>query len=73
MNEKNLKENDSKEIFLNIIDKEKENGLSEEIHIKAKENFLKRYEKLILINIILKILLKRVVMLFIIGHQLQMN
>ena len=25
-----LKENDSKEIFLNIIEKEKENGLSEE-------------------------------------------
>ena len=44
LNEKNLKENNSKEIFLNIIDKEKENGLSEEIYIKAKENFLKRYE-----------------------------
>ena len=27
INEKNLKENDSKQIFLNIIDKEKENGL----------------------------------------------
>ena len=44
MNEKNLKENDSKEIFLNIIDKEKENGLSEEIHGRAKENFLKKYQ-----------------------------
>ena len=44
LNEKNLKENNSKEIFLNIIDKEKENGLSEEIYIKAKENFLRRYE-----------------------------
>ena len=43
--EKNLKVNDSKEIFLNIIDKEKENGLSEEIYDKAKEIFLKRYEK----------------------------
>ena len=39
MNEKNLKENDSKEIFLNIIEKEKENGLSEEIYDKAKEIF----------------------------------
>jgi hypothetical protein len=44
MNEKNLKENDSKEIFLNIINNEKENGLSEEIHNRAKEIFLKRYE-----------------------------
>ena len=42
--EKNLKNNDSKEIYLNIIDSEKENGLSDEIYIKAKENFLKRYE-----------------------------
>jgi hypothetical protein len=46
MNEKNLKENDSKEIFLNIIDKEKENGLSDEIHKIAKENFFKKYEKI---------------------------
>ena len=44
-NEKNLQENDSKETFINIINKEKKNGLSEEIHNKAKENFLKRYEK----------------------------
>ena len=44
MNEKNLKENDSKEIFLNIIKKEKENGLSEEVYAKAKEIFLKKYE-----------------------------
>ena len=44
INEKNLKENDSKEFFLNIIKKEKENGLSEEIYVKAKEIFLKRYE-----------------------------
>ena len=42
--EKNLKENDSKEFFLNIIKKEKENGLSEELYVKAKEIFLKRYE-----------------------------
>ena len=46
INEKNLKKNDSKEIFLNIIEKEKENGLSEEIYERAKENFLKRYEKI---------------------------
>ena len=44
MIEKNLKNNDSKEIYLNIIDSEKENGLSDEIYIKAKENFLRRYE-----------------------------
>ena len=44
MVEKNLNKNDSKEIYLNIIDSEKENGLSDEIYIKAKENFLKRYE-----------------------------
>ena len=46
MSEKNLKENDSKEFFLNIIKKEKENGLNEEIHDNAKEIFLKRYEKI---------------------------
>ena len=44
MNEKNLKENDSKEFFLKIIKKEKENGLSEEVYAQAKEIFLKRYE-----------------------------
>ena len=44
MVEKNLENNDSKEIYLNIIDSEKENGLSDEIYIKAKENFLRRYE-----------------------------
>ena len=46
MNEKNLKENDSKEIYLDIIEKEKSNGLSEEVFLKAKEEFLKRYEKI---------------------------
>jgi hypothetical protein len=45
MAEKNLKDNDSKEIFLSIINKEKENGLSEEIHNKAKEIFLNKYNK----------------------------
>ena len=44
INEKNLKENDSKEFFFNIIKKEKENGLSEEDYVTAKEIFLKRYE-----------------------------
>ena len=44
INEKNLKENDSKEFFFNIIKKEKENGLSEEVYAKAKEIFLKKYE-----------------------------
>jgi hypothetical protein len=44
MNERNLKDNDSKEMFLNIIKKEKENGLSDEIYTKIKDIFLKRYE-----------------------------
>ena len=43
--EKNLKENDCKETYLNIIDKELVNGLSNEIHLKAKEEFLNRYQK----------------------------
>ena len=42
--EKNLKENDSQEIYLNILNEEKENGLSDEIYAKAKEIFLKRYK-----------------------------
>ena len=46
MVEKNLKENDSREIYLNIIDKEKKNGLSEEIYSKSKETFIKRYENI---------------------------
>ena len=46
INEKNLKDNDSKEIFLNIIEKEKANGLSDDIYLKAKQNFLNRYEKI---------------------------
>ena len=45
MNKKNLKDNDSEEIFLNIIDQEKKNGLSDKIYDRAKENFLKKYEK----------------------------
>ena len=46
INKKNLKENNSKEFFLNIIDNEKKNGLSDEIYDSAKENFLKRYENI---------------------------
>ena len=46
ISEKNLKENDCKKIYLNIIEKEKENGLSDEIYLKAKEEFLNRYEKI---------------------------
>lgn len=46
MNVKDLEEDDSKEFFLNIIEREKENGLSEEIHNRAKEIFFKRYEKI---------------------------
>ena len=42
--EKNLKENDCKNIYLNIIENEKKNGLSDEIHEKAKSIFLKRLE-----------------------------
>ena len=42
--EKNLKVNDCKEVFLSIIEKEKNNGLSEEIFKNGKENFLKRLE-----------------------------
>ena len=46
INEKNLKENDCKEIYLDIIEKEKVNGLSDEIFHKAKKEFLDRYEKI---------------------------
>ena len=42
--EKNLQKKNFKEIFLEIIDNEKNNGLSEEIYIKAKEEFNKRAE-----------------------------
>ena len=46
ISEKNLKENDCKEIYLDIIEKEKANGLSDEIFLKAKQEFLNRYEKI---------------------------
>ncbi len=44
ISEKNLKENNCKEIFLNILEKEKKNGLSDEIYNNGKRNFLKRIE-----------------------------
>ncbi len=44
--EKNLKENDCKEIYLNIIENEKENGLTDEIYQRAKQEFLNRYDKI---------------------------
>jgi len=46
ISEKNLKVNDCQEIFLNIIEKEKKNGLSDEIFEKGKANFLSRIEKI---------------------------
>jgi len=46
ISEKNLKENDCKDIYLDIIEKERVNGLSEEIYLKAKREFLNRYEKI---------------------------
>ena len=46
ISEKNLKENDCKEIYLDIIEKEKANGLSDEVFHKAKTEFLNRYEKI---------------------------
>ena len=46
ISEKNLKENDCKEIYLDIIEKEKANGLSDEIYLKAEKEFLNRYEKI---------------------------
>ena len=46
MAEKNLKENDCKEIYLEIIENEKENGLTDEIYQRAKQEFLNRYDKI---------------------------
>ena len=46
ISEKNLKDNDCKEIYLDIIEKEKANGLSDEVYLKAKTEFLNRYEKI---------------------------
>ena len=46
ISEKNLKENDCTEIFLNILENEKKNGLSEKIYNKGKADFLKRIENI---------------------------
>ena len=45
ISEKKLKANNCKEIFFNIIENEKNNGLSDEIYQSAKKNFLQRIEK----------------------------
>ena len=45
ISEKNLKENDCKEIYLDIIEKEKANGLSDEVYLKAKERIFKSIRK----------------------------
>ena len=44
--EKNLKENDCKEIYLDIIENEKANGLTDEIYQRAKQEFLNRHDKI---------------------------
>ena len=44
--EKKLKENDCKEIYLDIIENEKANGLTDEIYQRAKQEFLNRYDKI---------------------------
>ncbi len=44
--EKNLKENDCREIFLSILEKEKQNGLTDEIYLNGKKNFLERIENI---------------------------
>ena len=46
ISEKNLKENDCTEIFLNILENDKKNGLSEKIYNKGKADFLKRIENI---------------------------
>ena len=46
MNEKGLKENNSKEIYFNIISREKDNGLSDEIFEKSNAEFSQRYENI---------------------------
>ena len=46
ISEKNLRDNNCKEIYLDIIEREKKNGLSDDIYLKAKKEFLNRYEKI---------------------------
>ncbi len=54
MSEKNLKENDCKEIFLNILNKEIKNGLADDIYNTGKLDFLKRLENINFNNYYLK-------------------
>ena len=44
ISEKNLKENNCKEMFLNILENEKKNGLSDEIFDRGKKIFLERLD-----------------------------
>ncbi len=46
ISEKSLQNNDCKEVFLNIIENEKKNGLSEEIYDNAKKEFLSKVESI---------------------------
>ena len=50
ISEKNLKENNCKEIFLNILENEKKNGLNDEIFDRGKKNFLERINKVNFLN-----------------------
>ena len=50
ISEKNLKDNDCKETFLNILENEKKNGLSDEIFERGKKNFLERLDKVNFLN-----------------------
>ena len=50
ISEKNLKDNDCKEIFLNILENEKKNGLNDEIFDRGKKNFLERINKVNFLN-----------------------
>ena len=42
ISEKNLKDNDCKEIFLNILENEKNNGLTDEIFDRGKKKFFRK-------------------------------
>ena len=64
ISEKNLKENDCKEIFLNILKNEKKNGLSDEIFDRGKKNFLERLDKVNFLNYYLDNKLKNLLSLF---------
>ncbi len=46
IDQKNLKENDAKEVFNNIIDIETKNGLDEKISLQAKNDFLLKIKKI---------------------------